>query len=643
MMGIFGSATIFDPLVERVTSETNTSDDWALIMEICDRIGTDPNGPKDCMRAIVRRLNHSLPSVVMQSLTLLDACVSNCGKIFHLEVCSRDFESEIRKLLQKSHPKVCEKLRLLIKKWAQTEFKNDPQLSLIPALYHKLKSEGMDFTSSEPIKRSSLALQQLPKNPDVVTTSQEEEDIAKAIEASLKESGGGGAGSGSPKTPSSLSKSNNNNNNSNNTRVVSSSLYPSFNSDITTNPINNSSSTTTTTTNTTGNNNNTTNGVEKELTKVRALYDFEAVEDNELTFKAGEVILVLDNGDANWWKGSNHRGEGLFPSNFVTLDLEAEPEPSYKPNEKKVQFSEEIKVKVVEEKESEPEIDEEKIDRLLHLIHDADPNGDKSDSEELLVLEEQCTAMTPLIDQELQLVDKKHAALTAANIQLNSALNLYHSLMKENFAMMAAAAATANPYYGGVGGGMPVGFPSQPFPPTYAGVVNQQQQQQQQYSAIPPQTTTQTNQLYTHPTQHQQQMPIVSQQMPMMSPPPSQQQQQQMAQHLQQQQQQPQLSSGYHQSPAATGPPPPQQQQHYQQQSMAPPIMSTPLPLSQQLQNQNVGGGGMVTADAMMNNNNYSQPYVVNTTSAMAGHPTSIVPNNYLSYSPQFQQQNALN
>lgn len=107
----------------------------------------------------------------------------------------------------------------------------------------------------------------------------------------------------------------------------------------------------------------------KDGRKVRALYDFEAAEDNELTFFSGEILYVTDDSDSNWWTGYNDRGDGLFPSNFVTADLNADVELTQH------EYKAEIQVKE-QGTRHEPEIikiDENKIDRLLHLLHEANP------------------------------------------------------------------------------------------------------------------------------------------------------------------------------------------------------------------------------------------------------------------------------
>ncbi|KAH1001494.1 hypothetical protein HUJ04_005508 [Dendroctonus ponderosae] len=417
-MRLFGNATdaMIVEDVEQATSDKLVEENWQVIMNICDKAGKSSDDAKAWLRAIVKRLYNTDPHVGLKAVTvrnrsiklvrtplcLNNACIKNSGKNFHVEVASREFENDFTKLMTKGHPQVARKLRESLKRWCDNEFKTDVQLSLIPALYHKLRS-SYDFTSTDtPTKTRPTKT----SDPNAVESQEEEDQILKAIALSLKET------TGSPKSTS--------------LGQPAPSLYPTVNnlaalSISAPNP-----------------------QPAKELRKVRALYDFEAAEDNELTFSSGEInpigdayslrfiqtVMVIDDSDPNWWKGNNQRGEGLFPANFVTADLSVEPEKFLIEKAKKsVQFKAEVKA---EEKEPEDiEINEDKINRLLHLLHEADPTNPETDTDELLSLEREVIAMGPLIDTELERVDRKHAQLTQLSANLVEALGLYHTLMRE--------------------------------------------------------------------------------------------------------------------------------------------------------------------------------------------------------------------
>ncbi|XP_053510008.1 drebrin-like protein B isoform X2 [Ictalurus furcatus] len=57
---------------------------------------------------------------------------------------------------------------------------------------------------------------------------------------------------------------------------------------------------------------------DRTLLRVRALYDYQAEDDTEISFEPGDIIMNVETVDKAWWRGFSKDGrQGLFPSNYV--------------------------------------------------------------------------------------------------------------------------------------------------------------------------------------------------------------------------------------------------------------------------------------------------------------------------------------
>lgn len=64
----------------------------------------------------------------------------------------------------------------------------------------------------------------------------------------------------------------------------------------------------------------------------KALFDFTGQNDDEISFKTGDVITVIDEIDKGWWLGEAHSKRGIFPVNYTEdYDLHAQPLPPLPP------------------------------------------------------------------------------------------------------------------------------------------------------------------------------------------------------------------------------------------------------------------------------------------------------------------------
>ena len=261
-------------------------------VEVCDYVKNGQIKPNELLEQILKRLKQTRRTKLqMNTLILFDAAVKNCGQQFHQLFTSRATMNTLVEVVDDSRTEnmVRNRIGSLLKQWMDDpEFKDKAQYAMLGATYKKLTTEKgytfIDGQTNQPLSSGSssgatASSAASRKTQDELLAKREEEEFAKAIALSMQETN-----QSKPQQQT--------------TTTTTKSLYPTMQP---------STSTAATTSN------------DK---KVKALYDFEAAEDNEVTFKAGDILTITDDSDQHWWKGINNGVEGLFPANFVTKNLQ---------------------------------------------------------------------------------------------------------------------------------------------------------------------------------------------------------------------------------------------------------------------------------------------------------------------------------
>ncbi|XP_030063908.1 target of Myb1 membrane trafficking protein isoform X2 [Microcaecilia unicolor] len=139
--------------IEKATDGSLQSEDWALNMEICDIINETEEGPKDATRALKKRImgNRNFHEVML-ALTVLEACVKNCGHRFHVLVANQEFVDNVlvKTILPKNNPPtiVHDKVLNLIQAWADA-FRSSPDLTGVVTVYEDLRRKGLEFPMTD--------------------------------------------------------------------------------------------------------------------------------------------------------------------------------------------------------------------------------------------------------------------------------------------------------------------------------------------------------------------------------------------------------------------------------------------------------------------------------------------------------------
>jgi signal transducing adaptor molecule len=240
----------------------------------------------------------------------------------HRELASRAFTDALLRLAndRNTHQQVKAKILERMQEWA--EMFKDPDLGIMKDQYNRLKSQNPNLHPPSAPSKSRLT---------DIDRQKEEEELQMALKLSIQDKATQAQTKSSQEQPSAAGPSQSQ-------PAAQPQTLPSGTTAAT-------------------------------VSRVRALFDFEASDPDELNFRKGDIIAVLESVYKDWWKGLLRGQTGIFPLNYVEKLADPTPEEVQREAEMEAEVFAEIK----------------NVEKLLTLLSTSTSDLNVRDNDEITV------------------------------------------------------------------------------------------------------------------------------------------------------------------------------------------------------------------------------------------------------------------
>ncbi|XP_034497031.1 ADP-ribosylation factor-binding protein GGA3 isoform X2 [Ailuropoda melanoleuca] len=152
--------------LNKATNPSNRQEDWEYIIGFCDQINKELEGPQIAVRLLAHKIQSPQEWEAVQALTVLEACMKNCGRRFHNEVGKFRFLNELIKVVSPKYlgDRVSEKVKTKVIELLYSWTLALPEETKIKDAYHMLKRQGI-VQSDPPIPVDRTLIPSPPPRP----------------------------------------------------------------------------------------------------------------------------------------------------------------------------------------------------------------------------------------------------------------------------------------------------------------------------------------------------------------------------------------------------------------------------------------------------------------------------------------------